>query len=322
MAGEAIATCLGVTCCLIIIIVWQSVSILLPTEMGLWYNPWLQTVDPVVEIQGGMKFRPFNTLLKYPLTVQTIVYDESHQDVLDGRTQDGLPLILGVSFQYQLLPDGDHLYQLYKSYEEEHGDYEKVFWLVGIHMITELATNFTAYKFFNEKQHITQVMQSALDTYFQQNLHARVVSLQIGEDDLPSAFTDVVLEAATCAQNITRMQRVLEARQVEFQTKRLVAEAQANVTIAKATGDASKIKQLAEADAAIIEAYVSAEKTAYTKIKEDLNLKGTDLINYIWYDSLGGGGFGSSQGEKVTEDTSVLVGINPAAYINSKSDAR
>jgi len=263
-----------------------------------------------------MKFRPFNRLLKYPMTVQTIEYDESHQDVLDGRTLDGLPLILGVSFQYQLLPDGEHLYELYKSYEAQEGDYKQVFWLVGIHMITELATQFTAYQFFNEKHNITNVMRESLDKYFTQYLHATVISLQIGEDDLPSQFTDVVLEAATVSQNITRMERVRDARKVEFKTKQLVAEAQANVTIAKAKGDASKIEQLAEADAAIIESYVTAETTAYTKIKEELKLKGPDLINYIWYDSLGGGGFGSSTQGTGVADTSVLVGVNPAAYIN------
>mmetsp|Transcript_42560 Transcript_42560/g.77291 ORF Transcript_42560/g.77291 Transcript_42560/m.77291 type:complete len:318 (-) Transcript_42560:46-999(-) len=316
MAGEALGACAGLTCCLIIIIIWQSVHILLPTEMGLWYNPWLQTVSTKPEIQGGMKFRPFNRLLKYPMTVQTIEYDESHQDVLDGRTLDGLPLILGVSFQYQLLPDGEHLYELYKSYEAQEGDYKQVFWLVGIHMITELATQFTAYQFFNEKHNITNVMRESLDKYFTQYLHATVISLQIGEDDLPSQFTDVVLEAATVSQNITRMERVRDARKVEFKTKQLVAEAQANVTIAKAKGDASKIEQLAEADAAIIESYVTAETTAYTKIKEELKLKGPDLINYIWYDSLGGGGFGSSTQGTGVADTSVLVGVNPAAYIN------
>ena len=49
------------------------------------------------------------------------------QDLLDGRTSDGLPLILGVSFQYQLRADGHHLYQLYSTYEQNVGDYEQVY---------------------------------------------------------------------------------------------------------------------------------------------------------------------------------------------------
>ena len=64
--------------------------------------------------------------------------------------------------------------------------------------------------------------------------------------------------------------QTLEAKKVEFQTARQIAEAQANVTIQKAIGDEHRILQNGKADAAIIEAYVEAELTAYGQIHTDL----------------------------------------------------
>eukprot|EP00747_Dinoflagellata_sp_TGD_P167642 gnl/TRDRNA2_/TRDRNA2_192381_c0_seq1.p1 gnl/TRDRNA2_/TRDRNA2_192381_c0~~gnl/TRDRNA2_/TRDRNA2_192381_c0_seq1.p1 ORF type:complete len:318 (+),score=60.60 gnl/TRDRNA2_/TRDRNA2_192381_c0_seq1:72-1025(+) len=296
----------------VVLLIVTSITSVAPTEMALRYNSILQTVSPEVIQTPGIQFvGPWASLMRYPKTIQTIDFED--KKLLDGRTKDGLPLILGIAFQYRLLPDG--LYELYHKYEQRAGDYERVYRLIGIHLITELATEFTAYQFFNEKQKIAEVMRSKLDDFFVKNLHATVESLQINEDDLPSAFTDAVLEAATCKQNITKMTKTRDARLVEFKTARLVAEAQANVTVQKAIGESHQIIQNGQADAAIIEAFVEAELGAYGKIHTDLGLSGASLIQYIWYDSLGGGGV---QGSSNHKDVNVLVGVNPAAYINQQ----
>lgn len=293
----------------------MSWSYLDPTEMALKYNFIWKTVDTDIVVQPGLKFvGPWNSLVRYPKTIQTMTYDNSHRDLLDGRTRDGLPLILGLSFQYRLLADPLSLRNLYSSFENEVGDYIRVYQLVGMHIITELATNFTAYQFFNEKQAIAHYMQVALDAYFRKNLYATVESLQINEDDLPNAFTDSVLQAANSKQNITQMTKAREAKVVEFTTARQVAMAQANVTIAKAKGQRHRILQNGRADAAIIEAYVEAERQAYTEIHKTMGLEGDALIKYIWYDTLGGGGVSSSGTSG--GDVQMMVGVDPAAYIS------
>mmetsp|Transcript_84462 Transcript_84462/g.149456 ORF Transcript_84462/g.149456 Transcript_84462/m.149456 type:complete len:316 (+) Transcript_84462:97-1044(+) len=290
-----------------------SICSLQPTEMALRYNWLLKTVNPEVVAEPGLIFTgPFSSLLRYPKTIQTLEYNQVHRDLLDGRTQDGLPLILGLSFQYRLLPDG--LYELYHTYDNDVGDYESVYKLVGMHIITELATKFTAYQFFNEKQKIAEVMRTKLNDYFTKNLFATVESLQISEDDLPEAFTKTILTAATSKQNITKMEKTRDAKIVEFQTARQIAEAQANITIQQAIGEQHRIMQNGKADAAIIEAYVDAETTAYRKIHETLGLNGQEMINYIWYDTLGGGGVSANAHEK--QDIQMLVGVNPSAYIS------
>lgn len=284
-----------------------------PTEMALEYNWVTKTIDPVPVIEPGLRWiGPWRYLYRYPKTITTIEFEQSHRDILDGRTSDGLPLLMGITFQYQLKPL--ELFELYNTYEISHRAYVHIFELMGIHLLTELATNFTAYQFFNEKQTIAESMRSEMDRYFQENLFASVTSLQINEDDLPSPFTDTVLQAATERQNITRMQKYRDSQVVNFQTARIVAYAQANVTVNNAQGSVHRIHQNGRADAVIIEAYVEAEKQAYLEVRQGLNIQGDALIDYMWYDSLSGGAV-SNTGNEV--DTSVLVGISPSAYIDS-----
>jgi len=313
MANEALGVC-GAGCFVfLLVLISSSWTTLMPTEMALGYNWLLQTVSPEVVISPGLQITgPFVQLLKYPKTIQTIEYSAEMKDILDDRTHDGLPLLLGVAFQYRLLPDG--LYNLYHKFENNVGDYERLFVLSGIHIVTEVATRFTAYQFFNEKQKIAEVMRREVDAYFQEHLYATVESLQINEDDLPEAFTQMILQAATSKQRITRMEKTRDAKIVEFHTARIVAHAQANVTIQKAFGERHRILQNGRADAAIIDAYVQAELEAYGKIHDELGLEGDSLLKYIWYDTLGGGGVAASDTEP--SDIELLFGVNPSAYIS------
>merc|ERR1719379_3283027 len=93
-------------------------------------------------------------------------------------------------------------------------------------------------------------------------------SLQINEDDLPKVFTDMVLEAATTKQQIQRQKKLREAMVISLTTNRIIAEFQANVTIQGAVAVNANITQTAKADAAIIDAFVSAEIESYGKVKD------------------------------------------------------
>lgn len=316
MADDATTAC-GGCFAFVLAIVALGFTQVNPTEMALEYNWVTKTIDPVPIVEPGLRWiGPWRYLYRYPKTITTIEFEQSHRDILDGRTSDGLPLLMGITFQYQLKPE--ELFQLYTTYEISHREYVSIFSLMGIHLLTELATNFTAYQFFNEKQTIAESMRSEMDRYFQANLFASVTSLQINEDDLPQPFTDTVLQAATERQNITRMTKFRDSQVVNFQTARIVAYAQANVTVNNAQGNVHRIHQNGHADAAIIEAYVEAEKSAYLEVRQGLDIQGDALIDYMWYDSLSGGAV-SNTGHEV--DTSVLVGVSPSAYIDSSPPA-
>lgn len=311
MANEAAALCFCVTAFVFLIVITGFGSVQ-PTEMALKYNWFAKTTNPEVIVDPGMTWvGPWISLLKYPKTIQTINYDNTHRDLLDGRTKDGLPLVLGLSFQYQLMPD--QLYPLYMEYEARYGAYIEMYKLMGIHILTEMATNYTAYQFFNDKQRIALEMMFNMDRYFRDHLHASVESLQINEDDLPGPFTDMILMAATMKQNISKTQKTLGAKVVKMETAVKVAEAQANVTIQNAIGQSSAIMQNGQADATVISAYVQSELVSYSLIKEKLGLKGDDLLKYIWYDAIGGGSV-----VQPGSDFTVFSGVHPGAYMTEK----
>jgi len=313
MVESAIGALLGCCGLCVVLVLVCSFGSLGPTELGLRYNFVMQTVSPEVEVQAGVKFLgPTTRLLIYPKTIQTITYDRDSNNLLAGRTKDGLPLTLGITFQYRLMPDG--VYSLYHTFEQEAGDYETVYKLMATHLITEMATNFTAYQFFNEKQRIAEVMRKEVDAYFQANFWSTVESLQINEDDLPDDFTQMILTAATNKQKIAKMEKTRDAQRVKFQTAIIVAEAQANMTLQRANGTRSQILNNANADAAIIDSYVEAELQAYTKVKDQLDLKSAALVDYIWYDTLSGGGV--SANTSASTEVQMLVGVDPAAYIS------
>jgi len=283
-----------------------------PTEMALKYNWVTQVVSPEVLSAPGLTFvGPWNELLKYPKTSQTINYDSSHRDLLDGRTKDGLPLVMGLSYQFQLLPD--ELHQLYLTYERHRDDYLLMYKLMGIHILTEMATNYTAYQFFNDKQKIALEMQFHMNEYFTKFLHASVESLQINEDDLPDAFTDMILMAATMKQNISKTEKTMGAQIIQQETAVKIAQAQANVTIQRAVGESSAIIQNGVADANVITLYVGSELEAYSKIKKSLALTGDNLLKYIWYDAVGGGSV-----IQPGQDFTVFSGVTPGAYMTEK----
>ena len=112
-------------------------------------------------------------------------------------------------------------------------------------VIANVATNFTAYTFFNDKQGIAVAMQRYLNQKFTTQLYAQIEALQITQVELPNSFQEAILTSIATKQNITRSERYKENMQVTFQTQRMVAEQQANQTVITARGEANKKLQQA-----------------------------------------------------------------------------
>ncbi|KAL3922467.1 MAG: hypothetical protein SGPRY_004549 [Prymnesium sp.] len=79
--------------------------------------------------------------------------------------------------------------------------------------IANVACNYSAYTFFNDKQGIARVMQAALSRIFREQLYANVEALQINQVDLPNSFQEAILESISTKQNITRSRRYLDNMQ-------------------------------------------------------------------------------------------------------------
>ena len=99
-------------------------------------------------------YLPLPSALTRAAPWQTIEFLSNHGDLLHTRTADGLPLTLGLSFQYRYNPE--KLFDLYLRYIGEHHD---VYVNTATAVIANVACNYSAYTFFNDKQGIAADMQ-------------------------------------------------------------------------------------------------------------------------------------------------------------------
>merc|ERR1712228_995591 len=212
------------------------------------------------------------------------------------RTSDGLPLTLGVSFQYRYLPE--KLYKLYLNYREQQ---ESVYEETSMAIIANVACNYSAYTFFNDKQGIAIQMQLQLNHVFETKLFAHVEALQISEVELPEKFQDAILTSISTKQEITQKMRYKDNMLVTFAQERMVARQ-------------LKTQQAAEASVKMTEQTVSAEIYAFRKLADSLGLTPAETLDYVWWDLLQ---------DDYKDSKEFLVGVNPAAYISpSHSNTR
>jgi len=291
---------LSVIGCVGAILLAMSFSSLHATETGLDYN-WITKEIRKEPYASGLHFIGFgHRFIRFPNTFQNLQYSTSHHDLLHTRTSDGLPLTLGVSFQYTLILS--RVYDLYINFEN---NYESVLFNVAAHIIANTASNYSAYNFFNDKQTIAYSMQRELNDYLPERLFVTVEALQILLVELPRQFEDAILESIAVKQNITRTEKTKANMMVAFQTQIMASQQQANQTIAIAEGQAKKILAEQGARAKVVSQNLETQSASYQKIKKALRFGDEDLMEYVWWDTLA----------ENQETSNFVVGMNPNAFV-------
>jgi len=312
MPGHSGAILCGVCTCFIvipsIIMITMSFSSLPTVEYGLDYNAITLTIDNKTFSQAGLFFLGLgHSFIKFPKTVQTLEFTKDAGELLHTRTSDGLPLTLGVSFQYRYNPV--HLHKLYLAYNMDH---HHVYETTAIAVIANAACNYSAYTFFANKSYIEHVMEVVLEEHFERKLYAQVEAVQISFIGLPTAFLSAILESISTKQNQTQSERYKDNMQVTFDTTIMVATQRKNQTVIEATGIAKQRHQQALATAQVLEQQISAEMSAYGNISRALDLPVAAGLDYIWWDSLHS--LASSGAGK-----EFLVGVNPQVVLPVES---
>ena len=310
MSESGVFLCGSVLCLVVfpaVILIILSFATLEPVEYGLNFNAITMSLENTTYSVAGLYFLGFgHWFIRFPRIIQTIEFmANSENQLLHTRTSDGLPLTLGLSFQYRYIPE--HLHTLYLTFRNDH---HAVYVNTATATIANVACNYSAYTFFNDKQGIAIAMRKALNQKFTAQLYAQVEALQINQVELPASFQDAILTSIATKQNITRSERYKENMQVTFQTQRMVAEQSANQTVIAARGEANRKLQNAQANAKVTEQTVQAEMSAYANVNDALHLQSADALNYIWWDTLQ-----SAASLPNAPSKEFLIGLDPAAYI-------
>ena len=241
LGGCLIASCVCFIAVPAVIMIVLSFATLEQTQYGLDYNGITLSVDNITMASSGLYFLGLgHSFIKFPKVVQTIEFNSNNGQFLHTRTSDGLPLTLGVSFQFTYNPT--RLYDLYVSYKGQH---RHVYENTATAVIANLACNFSAYEFFNDKAGITVAMQARVRDVFARQLYANVVSFQISKVELPASFQAAILESISTKQNITRSERYRDNMMVTFEQQVMVAQQEKNQTITAARGNAARRTQQA-----------------------------------------------------------------------------
>lgn len=294
-------------CSLTVVFVLSSFAQVHTLQSCLDYNHLTQTVGKQ-PLRNGLVFlgAPWHSLITYPGTLQNIVFStaDTPHDELHARTSDGLQVVLEVTFQYEVIRN--ELHELFEDFGED--GYEAVYFDVASHLITQGATSYSAYEFFNSKESIASALQVSLNDHFSEYLHAYVVSVQIQSCHLPDEFNQAILDTMTQRQNITNTAKFLDQQKVTLETNILVAHKQANATIAIARGQAAQLYLQAEAASSVATQNGLAEASSYHRVKKELGFTNDELLRYIWWDAVGSVG---------SNDASMLVGISPSTLLQS-----
>jgi regulator of protease activity HflC (stomatin/prohibitin superfamily) len=130
-------------------------------EYGLDYNSFTKTIDPVPYTNGRYLLGIGHSFLVFPRAVQTMEFSfdrSADGPPLYSRTEDGLEVIIEISFQYHFMPE--KLYDVYMLYVD---NYNQVLRNVAMDVLTDMATHYTAYNFFMDRQKIGTEMQEKLN---------------------------------------------------------------------------------------------------------------------------------------------------------------
>ena len=216
------------------------------------------------------------------------------------------------SFQYRLKVK--QIYDMYMAFKDQH---RQIVFNTGKHLVSNGAANFTAYQFFNDKQGIAKDIQFYMNQYFEDRLYSYIDAFQINTVHLPDKFEAAIQVSLNTKQNITRTKKMVDNVKVQLSTLELVAEKDANSTIAKAKGEAAAVLAAANAAASMTKQTLWAAAEGYVLVKNQLNLQTgnnsdsakSEMLSYVYNDALSSPAF---------KDTQFLVGAAPGTYINNK----
>jgi len=263
---------------LVIILIFSFSSIGV-NEIGLDYSSMFQTIEKRPYGSGFYYIGITHSFLKFPSVVQNIEFSKekkAHMGPIKSRTLDGLEVQLEISFQYRL--KFEKLYEMYMKYGI---NYESVFIVTAVDILTDMTTKFTAYKFFYDRQSIGDLMKKELANTYNSSCYAIIEALQLRTVDLPDDFEESIQETEVKKQDIEKAKAEQIKVNVECETRVKEAEFQKNVTLNVAYGEALTIQQANYAEVQNVLITQRQQADAYLALKKNLGLNSTQLLEYI-----------------------------------------
>lgn len=264
------------------ILVAVSIKSLAPNEVGLDYSANSLTLDTSKLFGAGPHFLGVgHSFIVYPKSVQEIDM-RSDKDMIIGRTKDGLVIKLQTRLLYRLMGTKERLASLYLMFKEE---YPTAYRSITRGTVRDVASLYTAFEFWQQRDNITQVMRQELTTKLA-DVHASVDDFLIPFFSLPSAFDDALTQTDVWQQEKSKVAYEMGTAEQQIQT----ALRTSNVTVDRMLLEAERVANTTtfefEAEVQRINASVAAEVNGYGVLQSELGLTQEQLVNLVWLRAL------------------------------------
>lgn len=271
-----------------VILIAVSFSSLEPNEVGLRYNRVAQEIEDKELFTSGRHFiGPGHTFVRYTTAVQTVKFNtdfDADAGPITARTQDGLTVTLGFSFNYRLREELTELFNLYHSYGEM-GDVSVFYNRLARNVVREVASEFTAFSMITNRTAAQVRMLEDLSQEISES-HGSVDSVQLLEVSLPARFEDARVRLETASQDAeqARAERANSEQQAANDIRAAGVAASSIINRAEADAESTRLQASAIADS--LAARLAANRAAYATVKSQLGLSEEQLLAYIYLQSL------------------------------------
>jgi regulator of protease activity HflC (stomatin/prohibitin superfamily) len=250
----------------------------------------MQLLDDDVKTSPGLEFvGPGHYFISYSTLEQTMKFGS-----LTGRTSDGLKITVSFEFQYLYDTHKDSLLALYYKFGNRKDKQDRMFKNVARWAALDALSQFSAYEANEQKEALGTALQNRIDAKLQHYFKSSITQLQLSGVVLPDAIANAIIETQSVKENINAAVNAKETAKVTAQTEIYNAELDAEVTLYAGEATASATITTATAEASAIITQYKAEADAYKVLYEELQqhygaaeFTTTDMLNYIWLESLG-----------------------------------
>lgn len=279
----------GGTCCVVVVVAIVLVAVglhsLEANELGLDYSANSLTIDTSQLYENGLHFLGVgHSFIRYPKAVMEIDMRTEGNKII-GRTKDGLVIELKTRLLYRLIPTKERLASLYLMFKENYPDAYRA---ITRGTVRDVASSYTAFEFWQNRDNITQVMKSELELKLM-GYHATVDSFLLSEFNLPEQFNEALTLTDVWQQQQSKVVFEMEAAQKDIESMLITS----NQTVARIYLEASRIANTTlleyQAKEQKISSAVAAELGAYSIMKSKLNLSQSELVNLVWLQALKAG---------------------------------
>lgn len=236
---------------------------------------------------AGLEFiGPGHYFVTYTTLEQTLEYKS-----LTGRTFDGLQVTVAFQLQYLYDTTPDSLLALYYQFGTRKPLEKRAFRRIAKVAALDGLAKFTAYDVKQQQEEVASKLESTISHRLEEVFGATVTTLQLSDVTLPDAINTAITDTLTVEQNVIAAGNLQDTARVTAQTEVYEAELDAEVTVYTAESQATALLTAAEADASAIRTTLMAEADAYLIMFKTLqghfpDFNSTDMLNYIWLESL------------------------------------